>query len=248
MQRVILLMTNTIQSTIRHLLELSEPLPGQPPGLWPYAIPALGESWLAPLIRRIGATWSVKWVGLDHLRTTAASSSWILASWHEALLMNMYALRDTELVAVVSPSWEGEIISRTMSGLGLDLTRASSGHQPMHAIRESVRQLKAGRTIGWVVDGPVGPRREVKPGIIQIASLAQKPILPMQAIAMKHWNLPSWDRQIIPVPATHLVIGFGEPIFVPKGARGDTLTEYVSILSTRLDKLEQHLKQESAIL
>jgi len=161
--------------------------------------------------------------------------------------MNIYSLRDTGFVAVVSPSWEGEIISRILSGLGHNLTRASSGHQPMHAVRESVRQLKADKIIGWVVDGPEGPRREVKPGIIQIASLAQRPILPMHAIAMKHWNLPSWDRQTVPVPGTQIVVGFSEPLFVPKGARGDTLSEYVTILRTRLDTLEQQLKQESSV-
>jgi lysophospholipid acyltransferase (LPLAT)-like uncharacterized protein len=235
------IMRDAFTDSFHQVLKLPPQRPGQPDGLWPYVVPPLCEYWLAPLIRRIGATWEIKWFGLDYLRTTACSNSWILASWHEALLMNMFSLRDSGLVAVVSPSWEGEIIARTMRGLGIDLARGSSGHQPMHAIRESVRQLQVGETIGWVVDGPIGPRRVVKPGILQIASMAQRPILPMHAVAKRKWTFPTWDQQAIPYPGTNLAIGFGEPFHVPKKLRGTALTEYSEILNRELQTLEFQL-------
>ncbi len=231
-------------NTIAQLLRLPPERPGQPTGLWPYAIPYLSEHLLPPIIRRFGATWDVKWAGLSQLRAVTKHNGWILASWHDALLMNMYSLRDTGMIAVVSLSWEGEIIASAMRGLGIDLARGSSGHQPMRAIRQSVRHLRCGETIGWVVDGPEGPRRQVKPGILHIASLSRKPILPMHAIALKSWNLPSWDRQTIPYPFTRICVGFGEPIHVPPGIRGAEQDEYSDRLENALLSTEIDLRQQ----
>ncbi|MCB2213030.1 DUF374 domain-containing protein [bacterium] len=225
----------------QQLFRLPEPRPGQPAGLWPYVIPPLTQHLLTPLLRRIGATWDVRWTGLDHLRAVSNTGSWILASWHEALLMNIYSVRDNDMVAVVSPSWEGEIIAAAMRGLGFDLARGSSGHQQIQAIRESVRTLKQGRTIGWVVDGPIGPRREVKPGIVQIASLAKRPILPMHAIAHSGWRLATWDKQFIPLPATRIAVGFGTPIHVPPRVRGEQLDTICEQLAHGLGVLEKDL-------
>jgi lysophospholipid acyltransferase (LPLAT)-like uncharacterized protein len=90
--------------------------------------------------------------------------------------------------------------------------RGSSTRGGGEALRLLTRQLRRGREVVVVPDGPVGPREVLKSGVIALARLSGAPIVPMAVGASRHWQLRSWDEFRIPKPFARCVMRFGEPI------------------------------------
>lgn len=65
-------------------------------------------------------------------------------------------------------------------------------------------------------DGPRGPARVVKPGVLAAARRSRAPILPVAAGANSAWELRSWDRLLIPRPFARVRIAYG-PLLEPGG-------------------------------
>ena len=68
---------------------------------------------------------------------------------------------------------------------------------------------------GITPDGPKGPRRQVKPGILYLASLTGLAILPASVAFERSHRIAFWDRMPRPFSFTHGVIVVGRPLFVP---------------------------------
>jgi lysophospholipid acyltransferase (LPLAT)-like uncharacterized protein len=64
-------------------------------------------------------------------------------------------------------------------------------------------------------DGPRGPRRELKAGIVMVAAQTGLPIVPIGVGFTRAWRAASWDRFAVPAPFTTLVGVIGRPIAVP---------------------------------
>jgi hypothetical protein len=67
-----------------------------------------------------------------------------------------------------------------------------------------------------IVDGPRGPARIVKPGLILLAQKAEAAICPVYASFERSWILNSWDRFIVPKPFSRVYIRMGALEFVPR--------------------------------
>ena len=84
---------------------------------------------------------------------------------------------------------------------------------------------KAGDTVwreldAFTPDGPRGPRRELKPGVVAAAQRGGATIIPVHAEASRAWRLHSWDRFMIPKPAARVIIRYGRPFEVGPGESG----------------------------
>jgi lysophospholipid acyltransferase (LPLAT)-like uncharacterized protein len=67
-----------------------------------------------------------------------------------------------------------------------------------------------------IVDGPRGPARKVKPGVVFLASRAGARIVPTFGAARRRWEAGSWDRFQVPLPFTRVLIRLDPPIEVPR--------------------------------
>jgi hypothetical protein len=74
-------------------------------------------------------------------------------------------------------------------------------------------------------DGPRGPVYRIQDGIIQLAKLTGRPIIPVSNFT--HWKirLRSWDRLQIPLPFARCDLRYGDPIWVPREASEAALEE-----------------------
>ncbi|UCF81791.1 MAG: DUF374 domain-containing protein [Acidobacteriota bacterium] len=113
--------------------------------------------------------------------------SFILAFWHARLFIMRYAYRDRPegITTLVSRHRDGELIGRTMECFGHRVLRGSSTRGGVTALREVVRALQGGTTVGFTPDGPRGPRHRAQPGVVQAARLSGAPILPASFSASK---------------------------------------------------------------
>lgn len=172
----------------------------------------------AAIVRLLGATWRIHVLGSDPRESSAeagAGSVHIGALFHESLLPCAHFFRDRGYSVAVSRSPDGDLIDATLRGLGYgDPARGSSSQGGSAALRGLLRQIEDGTTVSVLVDGPRGPARVSKAGIIALARLTGLPIHPVAFSARPAIRLKSWDSSLIPLPFARVVCAFGEPISI----------------------------------
>ncbi|MBR9982388.1 MAG: lysophospholipid acyltransferase family protein [Desulfatitalea sp.] len=145
-----------------------------------------------------------------------ASRRFILAFWHARILLVSYALKNWQGASLVSDSADGEIIAQILQRQGQVTVRGSTNKGGMRALARMIKEMRDHHRPGGVVpDGPQGPRHKVQPGIIYLAQKSGYPIIPVTYSAKNRWVLDSWDRFIIPCPATACLLVYGRPVHVP---------------------------------
>jgi hypothetical protein len=129
---------------------------------------------------------------------------------------------------LVSLSRDGRFIADAVAAMGMRVIQGSSGRGGAEAVLEIRRllQREPRRVIGITIDGGHrGPRGRCKPGIAYLAAAAEAWILPMAASATRGWYARSWDRFLLPMPGSRVVLAFGKPIRL---AAGNNLAEHMA--------------------
>src|SRR2546430_261133 len=86
--------------------------------------------------------------------------------WHAHLVLMFYARYRPPVMMMISRSKDGELIASTFRYFGVQSARGSSSRGGTAALREMIRAAQAGTTIGITPDGPRGPRRVLKEGVV----------------------------------------------------------------------------------
>jgi len=128
----------------------------------------------------------------------------IFACWHGELLMLPYLYKyyrkTPHAKVLISPHFDGELISKTIKYFGLGTLAGSSHKNSARVLIQAIKTLKTGYDIGITPDGPKGPRHEVADGIIVMAQKAKATIVLVEIKPTKFWQLNSWDKFVIPKP------------------------------------------------
>lgn len=133
-------------------------------------------------IRALHATLRVRHVRAENLDDTPQH---IIAFWHEHVLLSLHSRWRKPTTAIISRSKDGEIVSRVLHLYGAETARGSSTRGGEVALREVLRDVRAGKSIAVTPDGPKGPRRVVKDGVVYIAQVSGLPIVPFAFAAKK---------------------------------------------------------------
>ena len=182
------------------------------PGWRVTALSALGTA----LLWLIAPTWRMRFSGRDRfLALRAARRPVIMAVWHGELLGFMWAFRGRGMVAMVSDSKDGELITRISQRVGYAHVRGSSSRGGARALLRAVRALEEGHEVIVTPDGPRGPAGVFQPGAIAAARRTGAPILPCRVVVQRAWRFDSWDRFVLPKPFARVRVAVGEPVFVP---------------------------------
>jgi lysophospholipid acyltransferase (LPLAT)-like uncharacterized protein len=102
-----------------------------------------------------------------------------------------------------------------MRYLGIDSVEGSSSRGGAVALKQLRSELDSGSGVVITPDGPRGPARKVKLGIIKLAQQSGRPICPIAYGVKKSWKFGSWDGMFLPKPFSRAVVCMGEHIFVP---------------------------------
>ncbi len=175
-----------------------------------------------PLIRLLARTWRIRVEGGGPLAAAdAAGRPLIFAFWHGRILHGIACFRDRGIVVITSENFDGEWIARIIRRFGFGTARGSSSRGAVKALVQLRRDMAAGRSTAFTVDGPRGPRRVAQPGAVWLARSSGHLILPFHAEANRHWTLRSWDRTQIPKPFALITLCIGEPMAVAPDADVD---------------------------
>ena len=146
---------------------------------------------------------------------------YIFVFWHRHIILPISFFRFMPHKCLSSRSKDGELISRIMFRFGSRFVRGSSSSVATDkgggmALRTLMLSLKNGYNLVLTPDGPKGPANVVKNGIIKLASITGGTILPLGFAVNNSFELSNWDRTIIPVPFSKVVLNYGDAISVPR--------------------------------
>jgi lysophospholipid acyltransferase (LPLAT)-like uncharacterized protein len=122
--------------------------------------------------------------------------------------------------------------------------RGSSRRGGVSLLRELVRVVRDGGLVAIMPDGPVGPARVAKSGVIEVARLTGEPIVPVALSARPCLRFRSWDRMLLPPPFARVVCRYGEPLPVAPRARGPEREVLRAALDAQLDAMTDALDGE----
>jgi len=208
-----------------------------------YVIPPIGML----IIYLLGKTYRKEVVGGESEQSLISKEiNPIYALWHGRLLYLPFLYRWQErLYSLVSPSTDGEIIARTLRMFGVRAIRGSSYKSGSKAFRELIRIVRDKGLVFITVDGSRGPVFKVQKGILHLAKISGKPILPVTYGAEKAHVFKSWDRFIIPYPFTRVVVIYGEPVYVARDSSEEEIEEKRIALEKRLTEMTDRADQYS---
>jgi lysophospholipid acyltransferase (LPLAT)-like uncharacterized protein len=175
------------------------------------------------MVRALASSWRIRLVHEERWRRLyEARRAHVFLLWHEAMLPLLWQHRNQGVVLVVSEARDGQYLSDLASSLGYRSVRGSSSRGGARALLGAVRELQADRAVAFTPDGPRGPRRELKPGVVAAAQRGGAVIVPIHAEADRAWRLNSWDRFMIPKPLARVEITYGRAFEVAEGEIGLT--------------------------
>lgn len=192
-------------------------------------------------VRLLAMTYRCRFFGMEKREKAEAhhhKNALIFALWHENLFASIISHAGQPICAMASPSVDGDYVSFVLRKLGFIPVRGSSSRRGKEAKQEMIEALQAGYTSALTIDGPKGPRRVSKNGVINIATAAGVAILPVAAIPDRCWTLRSWDRFRVPKPFCRIAVRYGEPILIREELKGEAFEQMKLRVARSLDETE----------
>ncbi len=134
--------------------------------------------------------------------------------WHENILIPLHLRGHCHLAMLLSQHGDAEILARVAYHMGFDCVRGSTRRGGARAIWE-LFERSSHQHLTITPDGPRGPRRQLAPGPIYLASRLQLPLVPMGFGSDRPWRMKSWDHFAVPRPFSRARAVIGPPIFLP---------------------------------
>jgi lysophospholipid acyltransferase (LPLAT)-like uncharacterized protein len=159
----------------------------------------------------------------DSLRALVSQHGAVIpVSWHQHLLLcGRYAVASKRHGMkpgfMISPSVDGEAPTQLAQRYGAHVVRGSGSYTGVRAVRGVYQAIVKDRISALITpDGPRGPRFQFKPGAIFSAQITGVPIVPLAFAARRVRVLSTWDKFVLPVPFSRVVIAIGEAVHVPR--------------------------------
>ena len=162
----------------------------------------------------------------------------MLCVWHGRLLYPSWYIRFHAKIHIVSSKHpDSEILGNILKYWGYTLIKGSTKKGGMKVIKEMTKIFDNGGMIAITNDGPRGPAKIAKPGSIKLALQHNAYIISMSCCASKYWNIPSWDKTMIPQPFSTIHVKFDEPMDYEKTKNEvEALNNYLNNNLSALDK------------
>lgn len=181
--------------------------------------------------------------GATPYEPTVGDSRYCFCLWHDAIVTCLFSSRIYKLSGLISRHQDGTYLSDAAVKVGLTPVRGSTSRGGAEAIKQLIDRPDLHVCI--TPDGPRGPRRVMKEGIVYLASRTNRPVVPTTVTATSYWSIPgNWSDMLIPKPFSRVLLLSGQPIPVKADASREeisALTEAVQQEMDRLDLLGQRI-------
>jgi len=166
------------------------------------------------------------------------NKSVLFSVWHGQLLSVFYDLRKENVNAVAGTHRDADLISSIAKIWGWRMIRGSSKEKGNIAYRGIVKALNIPGSMVFITpDGPTGPRRIPKYGIIRAAQTTNSVVIPVSVYSTKNWKFENWDTFYLEKPFGKIFIEYGQPITFFKK---DEAKESINKLKKGMDEVERN--------
>lgn len=152
-----------------------------------------------------------------------SSGNIVAGAWHRNAVFLFYFFRTLGPRGVmISRSKDGDIVANVARRFGYTTMRGSSSRGGAQALQQMIAYMKEThekRLCGTPVDGPRGPARVVKKGMLAVAKESGALFVPIACSGTRVLTFhKAWDKTMIPLPFSKMVIDFGEPFSIASDA------------------------------
>jgi len=162
--------------------------------------------------------------------------------WHEYILFPLYLREHNYLTMLLSQHRDADILSDIATRMGFEFVRGSTQRGGDRAIR-ALFAVGRSRHVAITPDGPRGPRRQMAPGAVYLASRLGMPIVAIGFGYDRPWRLKSWDRFAIPRPFSRARAVVSEPVFVPPDLSREGIEKYRARIQDLLNELTSEAEE-----
>lgn len=183
-----------------------------------------------------------------HLRFALGPEKTVGATWHRGAIFLVWFFRRVRPMILFSRSGDGDLIAGFAERLGVIPVRGSTSRGGGEALRRMVSFLQGpgGRKAATVLDGPRGPRCVAKKGMVALAKMAGVPLLPVMVSAWPAITLKkTWDRTMIPLPFSRVLVVYRDPWCIPRDCRGEDLEMFRRRVEDTLNRMMDEADQRT---
>lgn len=156
---------------------------------------------LSGYLRLCFATGRWRSAGEDDLNAALEQGPVTVICWHGRLVMAPVVWQRRARVAIPrDPSPAGRLSAATQARLGTESFAINLDGGNFAAVRQIIRLVRSGVSLGLTADGPEGPDRVAKRAAIDWARATGRPVVCFAWGSAKAKRLNTWDRMLLPVP------------------------------------------------
>lgn len=192
-------------------IQLRQRLQGR---LWGVGLAVLARSWRSRVL------------GLEHLQALEQQGERaLLAMWHGEYPPLLALFWDHPVETVTTDTAHGRIVDVAAATLQHRCHRRPPGLRGTDAHRFARERLASASRVAIVADGPAGPPRRVKRGVLSLAADLDLRLMPVACAACPAYERDRWDRQLVVPPFARVVAAIGEPLPALPREMGDRRVE-----------------------
>ncbi len=159
--------------------------------------------------------------------------------WHDQIVMILFSGKPKRVAGLVSKHQDGSYVADVMRMLDVKPVRGSTKRGGAEALKQLLDAAEDYH-ITITPDGPRGPRHQIKPGIVFLASHTGRKIVPTAFACRSDWSIQgNWTDMMIPRPFTTIVAFGGHPLEVPPNLTREGIDEYAAKLEILMSQCEQ---------
>jgi hypothetical protein len=158
----------------------------------------------------------------------------IFTMWHGQHFMLPFArVFDFDARVLISRHHDGEINALVAQKLGVRTIRGSTARDPSRMLEKGgmvgfldmKAALEEGACVSMTADISNLAARRAGKGIISLAKVSGRPIIPLAYATSRRIDVTSWDRSTINLPFSRAVCAVGTPVEVPTDADSALIEE-----------------------
>lgn len=182
---------------------------GQRVALW--VVPKL----TALLLAMVGSTLRFEEIAEEGVTPATPPARGIFCFWHRCTLPAGWYFRKFRCSILISQSFDGELIARTLRLLGYGSVRGSSSRGGAAGLMAMREVLERGEPVVFTADGPRGPIYQTKIGAVKLAAMTGEEMGCFYLLPERAWVMKSWDRFLVPLPFSRVVVSWVRAVEAP---------------------------------
>ncbi|QQR79332.1 MAG: DUF374 domain-containing protein [Deltaproteobacteria bacterium] len=159
-------------------------------------------------------TCRIEFVGLENLES---SPNHIFSAWHTYLgpYFSVFVKHEKPHAWINHPLWFMKPIHILLDKIGIqEIILGSAGRGGKDAADQLVTYLQKGYSTLINPDGPAGPPRVLKKGVLHLALASGVTVIPMKIGVSHYLTLKTWDTKRITLPFSKITVVYEKPVRV----------------------------------